>query len=440
MATPIYPPGYYAILRAFLAIFGRSPSVLRWVTAGAIATICAAVSLASGRARRDAWLLFAPAIFLGFFSSVIYSGAPTKPEFLATAFAMVGLALYMRLGFDARSRWWLPCCACAFAAALLVKYTVIGTFVAVTAHLLLRRQYRQCASFLGISLGIVAAIYGTMHILTHGGVYLFTVRANAVSPQLLKVISLGVLGVLPKAFVVFAVGAAYTLMLRAEDRGAPAVAVALAIFVSLPLAVLAIGKPGSSPFYFLEPVVLGALAITLLVRRSYEEANREAASLFPVAALLAMGVIQLPSNLALVARREGSPPESAEVRAHVAALRPAADEFVMADAYYVFDVAQAGFTPVMIDNLVFTLLVDNRVIDDRRLLALFESGKVPYLVLQNTLEWHASLAYGGRFYPPAVVDYLRRNYVCETLMKRWDDAALVICRRSSTRSGEGPAR
>jgi hypothetical protein len=109
----------------------------------------------------------------------------------------------------------------------------------------------------------------------------------------------------------------------------------------------------------------------------------------------------------------------------------------MADAYYVFDVVQAGLTPVMIDNMVYTLLVDNRVIDDSRLLALFETGKVPYLVLQNTLEWHASLSYGDRFYPNAVLEYLQRHYTCEKVMKRWDGNALVICTATYVRNHQG---
>ena len=62
---------------------------------------------------------------------------------------------------------------------------------------------------------------------------------------------------------------------------------------------------------------------------------------------------------------------------------------------------------------------------------LFESGKVPYLVLKNTLEWHASISYGGRYYPIDILKYINQHYTCETVMKRWDDNALVICRKEA---------
>ena len=437
IATPIYPPAYYALLRAALAIFGQSPIVLRWVTVGALMMICGALAAASRRRSSDPWALLAPAVFIAFFPSVTWSGAPTKPEYVACAFAMAGLAVYLKRGFESSMRW-APLSACMFAAALLVKYTVVGAFVAVPVHLLLRRQYWACITFLVMSLGIVAIVYGVFEILTDGGIRLFTIRANAVNPQVLKLITAGVLGILPKAFVVLTVGAAFVLALRAGSAGAPETVVPIALLVSLPLAVLAMGKPGSSPNYFLESVMLGALAIALLVRRSIEGTTRETPALFPAAVLLAMAIIQLPSNLTLVARSEGSTREQIEVRARLAALRPAAGEFVMADTYYVFDVAQAGYTPVMIDNLLYTLMVDNGVIGDRQLLALFESGKVPYLVLQNTLEWHASLGYGDRFYPIGVLKYLKRHYTCETVMKRWDDNALVICSRSHDANSQEP--
>lgn len=423
IATPVYPPGYYALLRTALAVFGQSPSVLRWVTVGALIMICAALAAASRRGGADKWALLAPALFIAFFPSVTWSGAPTKPEYVACAFAMVGLAVYLKKGFESSTSW-VPLSAGMFAVALLMKYTVVGAFIAVCAHLLLRKQFRSCVTFLTISLGIIVIVYGLLWILTDGGVVLFTIHGNAGSLQVLKVITNGVFGILPKTFVVLGIAAAIVLALRGGTRET---VVPIALLISIPLALLAIGRPGSSANYFLEPVVLGSLAIAFLLRRSIEGATGETPTLFPAAMLLAMTVIQLPSNLALMARSEGSVREQTEVRSRLAALRPAADEFVMADSYYVFDVVQAGFTPVMVDNFAYTLMVDNAVIDDRHLLTLFESGKVPYLVLENTLEWHASRGYGNRGYPISVLNYLKQHYTCEIAMKRWDDTVLVIC-------------
>ena len=431
MASPIYPPAFYGLLRAALAVFGQSAGVLRWVIIAALVVICAALAAASRRGTRDQWALLAPALFIAFFPGVTWSGAPTKPEYVACAFAMVGLAVYLRKGFETHSMRWVPLSASMFAAALLAKYTLAGAFVAVPVHLLLRRHYRACIAFLVTSLGVVAIVYIVFEVLTDGGIVLFTIRANAAKPDLLRFIELGLLGMLPKAFVVVTIGAALALALRAEGAGTRETVVPIALLASLLLALLAMARPGSSPNYFLEPVTLGALAIALLVRQSIEGTTRETPALFPAAVLLAVAMIQLPSSLALVARKEGSPSEEAEVRSRLAALRPAEGEFVMADDNYVFDVVKAGYTPVMIDNLLYTSMVDNGVIDDHQWLTLFESGKVPYLVLKNTLEWHASIGYGGRYYPIDILKYIKQHYTCETVMKRWDDNALVICRKEA---------
>jgi hypothetical protein len=246
IATPIYPPAYYALLRAALALYGQSPSVLRWVTVGALMTICGALAAASRRGKNDQWMLLAPAVFIAFFPGLIWSGAPTKPEYVACALAMTGLAVYLNRGFEGSMRW-APLSACIFAAALLVKYTLAGAFVAVP---ILRRQYGACIVFLAISLGIVTLVYGAFGILTHGGVNLFTIRANAVSPQVIKVLNAGVLGMLPKAFVVLAIGASFVLVLRAKGADAPEILIEIIASFSPNVVIVCINCDDQNRFEF----------------------------------------------------------------------------------------------------------------------------------------------------------------------------------------------
>jgi 4-amino-4-deoxy-L-arabinose transferase-like glycosyltransferase len=433
IVTPIYPPLYIAIARAGFAAFGRSPETLRIITTMGIIAIAAGLLTASSRGHRDRWALLAPAVFLAFFTSVTWSGAPTKPEYLACAFAIWSLAVYSRWGLSDDTKWIVPC-GLLFGAALLIKYTIVGGLIGVLGHLLLRRKFRSAAVLAGIVAGLVGSVYVGLSIATHGGLITFTVNANAVHLQLGKVWNFGLLSILNRPFGVLIVTAGVGLAARLRNTVGPEVAVAIALAVSVPFALLALGKPGSSANYFLEPVALGALAVAFALRGAIHERGPNQgvpADAFPVAALLAAAIIQIPWSLNLMALGWIPPNRDREITRSLASLQVAPDQFVMADVNYVYAVSKAGLKPVMVDNHVYTLLSENGVIDAEPLLTLFRSGKVPYLVLRGSLEWESGMPYGDRLYPPRVLAYLMRNYRCEPPVFGEPGAQLVVCRQTT---------
>jgi hypothetical protein len=76
--------------------------------------------------------------------------------------------------------------------------------------------------------------------------------------------------------------------------------------------------------------------------------------------------------------------------------------------------------------------VDNGVVSDKPILNALRDDRVPYLFLAHDFTEQAEFEYGSRYWPPEVVDYLKRHYSCDSGMKRLHfGEMLIVCRRSA---------
>jgi hypothetical protein len=425
--TPLYPPGYIAILKGLYAVLGESPAVMRALTVASLLAISVGLAFASSyRATRDRWMLLAPALFLALFPVLTWSGAPSKPEFVAAALSVAGFSIYLRFGHVSAGRWVIPA-GLLFGFALLAKYTVIAAFLATVVHLALQKRYRDTALLFALVVVVFGVVYGYLWWTTDGGVLLFTVTANAARPDFFRLFSWAVLGVLPSAFVVLALAGALTLVLNSRGFASAGVAVALAFCISLALFILAAARPASSANYFLESAILGCLVLATLLHTQYRaQADSGNAGLL-TALLLVLLSINLASQIALLARSEGDDVQDQVVRATLSELYVQPGEYVLTDPHYTYQLVQAGHTPLVLDNLMYTLMLDNGHISHAPFVQILLEGKVPFLILANTLEQHASLPYGQRRISPDVVSFLQSNYECEELLVMWDGALFVRC-------------
>lgn len=423
--TPIYPPGYIVLLRPLFSLFGESVSILRLVIVGAFILIAAGLAYASGSKRTGWWLLLAPALFFAVIPVVTWSGSPTKPEFLAAAFAITGFAIYIRHASGDSIKWIVPS-SLFFCFALLTKYTIVAGFAAVVLHLLWQRRFREAALFSFIVIGCSAGVYLFLWAPTKGGIAFFTITANALRPSIIRIFSFGIMGFLPGALVVLAITASTLLFVRNQKDNEREVAIALAFILATGWFLVSIGRPGSTAYYFLEPAIFATLTLAVILRWSFRNNSLGRAEVLSILIVAYLGVI-LPNQFALLARSYGEENEQARVNDYLASLETTADEYVVSDAHYTYDLIQTGHKPLFYDNVQYTLMYDNGIVDSALPLQFLQEGKVPYLVLSATLDWHASLPSGSRDYPDEILDYLVQNYECETMMERWDNALLVIC-------------
>ena len=424
--TPVYGPGYYALLKLMFAPFGEAQYVPRLLSSASILLTAAALGWVFHTNRKSRWALLAPALFLASFPWMTWSGAPTKPEFTACAFSMWGFAIYLKRGKGTNKSWVFPS-ATLFGIALLIKFTIIGALGATILHLLFRRRFAEFIYFFGIILLILFGVYGFLILSTGGGIVFFTIIANAAKPLFFTILNVGILGILKSAFIVIVLSAAIILVFVHWRKDDPWNAIPFALFLALGLSLIAIGRPGSSANYFLEPVILGSLTLAAL-RHHYAQTNETGGHTLFVTFLLVLMVVNLPSQAALLARSHTRPEEARATREALLDLKTDHDEYVMVDSDYVFEVTQAGHKPVLQNNLHYTLMYDNGLVDTGPVMRILRAGKVPYLVLKNTLEWHASVGYGVRHYPADVIEFMRANYHCQEVLRKQNYLRLIICR------------
>ncbi len=430
--TPIYPPGYYLLARLLLALFGGAPVVLRGLTVFGVVGVAGALGMAGIDLCRRRWYV-PSALFIALFPVLTWSGPPTKPEFVAASFTTFGLAAYLRWGFG-ESRGWIWLAGLLFGAGFLVKYTLIAAFLTVILHLLARRQAARAIALASVAGGTFFAVYGLLWAPTDGGIWLFTVSANAAHLLPEKIIRYGVLTFLPRAFTTVVLAAAVGTLVTPRRWWGRRGAVAAAPMIALGLFFLSIGRPGSSANYFLEFVILGSLLIgTWDWSQETSEASNaagsgSAVSLATSTLLIALIVTQLPDQGALLSRSYGQATELETRTTQILRALPVPEGgFVLGDPEYTQELLAAGQTPLVYDASMFTLMVDNGVASVEPLLGYLQSGRVSHAVLTRLPSAYLKMPYGARDFPPEVAEYLRDHYHCSEQLQQWDGTPLITC-------------
>lgn len=430
--TPIYPPGYYLLARLPLALFGGAPGVLRGLTVFGVAGVAGALCVAGTHLHRRRWYVPA-AVFVALFPVLTWSGPPTKPEFVAALFTTFGLAVYLRCGFGESGRWiWLA--GLLFGAGFLVKYTLVAAFLTVILHLLARRLPGRAIGLAMVAGGTFFAVYALLWAPTGGGIWLFTVSANAAHMLPEKIIRYGVLTFLPRAFTTVVLAAAVATVATPRTWRGPRGAIALAPLIALGLFLFSIGRPGSSANYFLEFVILGSLLIGTwdlsngTSETSSPTGSSAAASLVTSTLLISLIVTQLPDQAALLSRSYGQAVELEKRTTQVLRALPVPQNgFVLGDPEYTQELLAAGQRPLVYDASMLTLMVDNGVASVEPLLSYLRSGRVSHAVLTRLPSAYLNMPYGSRDFPVEVAQYLRDHYDCSKHLEQWDGTPLITC-------------
>jgi hypothetical protein len=89
-----------------------------------------------------------------------------RADLIGIVFSLIGIAIYL----SNEKRWY--CSIPFFVLALFCKYSLLAGPVAVFAHLILKRKFRE-ASWFGVGLGAVAAVVFLMFQINTGGWFAF---------------------------------------------------------------------------------------------------------------------------------------------------------------------------------------------------------------------------------------------------------------------------
>lgn len=423
VVTPIYPPGMFVVAAALEPILGEGRHVLRWLVVGSIVLTSSMVARVVARDHGWRWGIAGGGLFLAVFPQVVWSGAPTKPEYLAVALSLVGLAVVAKPtgeGLGGYGR--IAAGGLAFGAALLVKFTVAGGVAGALLFLALTRRWRR----LGVLAAATGIVFGGSYLAlshaTDGGLVFFTLLGNMAEPDFQKLFRFGVMGFGQGFFVILCVTVAVAELSSRKRSGAssPEALAALATLVAIGLGIATTARPGSSANYLLEAVALGVVLIALSVPKGRAKPAMKG-NVEVLALVMVFLAVHLPSQVALLAR---DMPRSRLPESIVAELRADSAEFVLSDPRYVGELMEAGIDPLVVDSYQFTMMVENGVVDPDAVTGPMLEGRVPFAVLANPPGESGGASELEPRQSRPVVAILRERYRCGTN----DEAEMVVCR------------
>jgi len=295
---------------------------------------------------------------------------------LALLFSM---AAYLAVGLKRRG---IVGSAFLIAIGSLVKQTVALSALAIFAHLLLCRRYKDALIY-SAAVSSLGGIFWLVLNWTSGG-YFF---ASAVAGNLMPMSFSSGLS-MTHVFLLLPVSLAAVIVIAvAFVRGAAVLRslYCLAFCVSVLIASQLASKVGSDTNYFLEATALAAVVIGL-------DGLLPLWTSHPRRAGLVLGAVTLALILPTL-RHLGDTPDRWR---HFLLRDPELSDLVgqktgkpvLVDGEHIDLLFRAGYRPVVNDPLQFWLLAEKGTVQLASVLDAVQRGDVPYLVLAHPIQWH----------------------------------------------------
>lgn len=438
VTTPIYPPGLFAAADLLEALVGEGRDVLRLLVSASTLASAGMIGAITARKHGVGWGLAGGALFLAVFPQLTWSGAPTKPEYLAVAFSLAGLAtLCDPTDGVARSTRRVAVGGLLFGLALVTKFTVLAGLAGVLGYLALERRWSDLVVLTVAVAVIVGGTYLGFSYATNGGIVFFTLLANAAPPDFERIFRFGLMDFGQSFFVILCIAVAVFYAHDGDRRREEPLAavVALGLLVAVAFGVVSTGRPGSSANYFLESAALGTLLVAVALPPHLEAPRRPPAG-GPLLLLL-IGTflfLHLPSQAALLAR---DVPEGQIPRDVLEQVDIGPGQYMLSDPRFVSDLREAGITPLVVDGFQLTMMIDQGLVDDSVVTKPIRAGRVPAALLEENPAAHTTKKFGRRNHSKEVISLIQNLYRCQTIR----DPGLTLCRWKSRQAGrEAPPR
>ena len=387
-----YGPAYYWLAGAAAKASGVPHSVVPGravaLAAGLLAAALAAV-IAARRTQNAEIGLAAALMFL--------ASRPVEewfPYARVDTLALVGsAAAFLAVRPRARGAV-LP--ALFIVAGSLAKPTAAFSAAPIALHLLANRRYRDAAMFAALVALLGGLVWGVAE-WASDGFFLTSVLKGNRNPLVLWR------------------GYAHTCAFLSSPIGAGALTVCVALWVvspgrfarslfslgfaiSLAIAAVASCKKGAEINYFLEPALLGSLAIAVEGLPQLKACDARRASL-AMAFLAVLAALPYLRELKVRVRTPLETPETFEVVRRCLADEPAQSE-VLADGKTIPMVLAAGRRPWLNDPYLYSLRVANGTLDSAPLLERLKDGRIKWLIFRRSFEFHEE--YEGSWPPEAI--------------------------------------
>lgn len=398
-----YGPAYYYLTAAVARVGGWHhsfiPGRLVAVACAWLAAALAAVAAGRRTSSLDLGLLTA---LLFLVSSPAAGWIPfARVDMLALAWAA---AAYLAVGPGARH---VVISAVCVAAGSLAKPTTALTAVPIVAHLVAARRYRHAALFAATVSALGIGAWGLVQWASHGFFLSAVLLGNYNPLQLWRTYNCSY------EFLASPIGTAAALLAAWSFIAGPRrFAQSLFTFgfvLSTVMSMVMVAKRGAEMNYFLEPALLASLALATdgAAWLRNLDARRTAWAMALLATVVALPHLrqlkidyhsppQQPAGYAVVERWLTDEPDDVEI---------------LADGRLVDMVLAAGRRPCVNDPYLYSLLVDNGTLHSAPLVERLRDGRIKWLVLHRTIDYHvASIDRDGNVFPPDVLRTLPGRY------------------------------
>ena len=398
-----YGPAYYWATNAVIRLTGWENSYVpgRIVALTAGMAIAAVIAFTAYRRTRQVEIgLLAAAIFL--FSVPAVDWLPfARVDTLAMMFVTIAFSAVIA------GRRGLALAAVCLAVGSLAKPTASLACLPIAAHLLATRRYREAACFTG-GITVLGVLVWLLIDRLSDGFFLRAVLVGNINPMTLwRGYSLGYQFLTSPVGVGAAFVAAW-LAISSPRRFLESL-YSLGFVMSFSLTAVLACKRGAEINYFLEPAILGSLAIAIDgIPRLYElDVRRTQLAMICLAGLMIVPTLReikvLRHSFSLTSRW------SDPVRRRLAG--EPGDVGLLADGKMMDAVLAAGYQSQVSDPFLYTLLVGNGALDAAPVMDRIRDGRIKWLIFHRHLvHQQEMMEIDVHSWPPEMLAELPRHY------------------------------
>ncbi len=398
-----YGPAYYWSTNLLAWAGGWHLSFVpgRMIAVVSTMVIAALLAVTAGRATKNAQIgLTTALIFL--VSLPVNDWVPhARVDMLALVFAA---AAYLSISVNP-SKVFLP--AALIAAGSLAKPTIAFSAVPICAHLLANRRCRETAIFSAFVAVFGAAAWLVVERISDGFFLTAVLTGNRNPMHLWHGYFFTYLFLVCPLAVAALLVTGSTLILSPQRFARSLFSLGFA--VSLAISAVTVCKRGAELNYFLEPTMLGCLAIAVDgLPLLWQAGPRRCLAGITVLAML----VGLPNvrEIKWHLRTPLPEPDAYETVRATLAGEPA-EVGILADGRQVDMVMKTGHRAWVNDSYLYSLLVQNGTLDSSPLIERLQDGRIKWLVFRKTLDDHReAIGFDTHCWPIEAIDVMPKYY------------------------------
>jgi hypothetical protein len=406
-ATTPYPPVYYAVVAASVALLRTDSDIELVYVAGRLCTLMAAVfslflsiRLTSEIDGPRAWAPATALLALTCPSFVLW-GFTCRPDFLALALSLSGFACLVSRPNLGR----IIAASLFFLGAVYTKQSFVSAPAAILASYVLERRWRVAAALIFFLVAGGTIVFAVIDRITHGLFSENVIGAN-IAPIQWRQLPVLVF------FFLFVEGAWLLLFgllgltTQPRRRGVGGLALTLYLVFATAVAVITTAKAGSDRNYFIEPIVVASILGSRGAKRLEAIVRHYPRLALPVPLLLiALAVYTERHALDVCTPMFTLPTGSKQVLGRIERID---GDVLFADSGLA---VRSGRPIQLLDNFNASYLADAGRIDFAPLIRRLERGEIGAVVLDHQTPF--ATAWGRFWWPRGVAIAIDRNYEFE---------------------------